>query len=229
MTLLVNSVNTRCLPSEPLTPVRHPPTHNRDGNRGGERPPERQDEIGNQAEQGEHNPENLALHQLILSARTSSTRSRRNSKGLTAREGHDPSTALRTRFHSCRFSSSQSATLVAEVGSRPQRLEPGSQNVPRSARVKLVPFRLWINVVWRPTTHAGQRQSRRSCVPPIHSKRLLRPRSRRRARGGSAASICEAQPKSFKANLSLRRTRLAPVPVRRTAELVLRSVPNPCR
>ena len=54
--------------SEPFTPVRHPPADNRDGNRGGEGPEERQGEIGNQAEHGEHSPEDFALHESILSS-----------------------------------------------------------------------------------------------------------------------------------------------------------------
>ena len=32
--------------SEPLTPIRHPPTQHADGNRGCQRPPERQGEVG---------------------------------------------------------------------------------------------------------------------------------------------------------------------------------------
>ena len=62
------TVANRRYHSEPLTPIRHPPADNHDGNCGGERPPERQDEIGDQAKQGEYDPENFALHEFILRA-----------------------------------------------------------------------------------------------------------------------------------------------------------------
>ena len=53
-------------PSKPLTPVRHPPTDHGERNRGRQRPPERQDEIGEEPEQSKDDPENLAFHGSIL-------------------------------------------------------------------------------------------------------------------------------------------------------------------
>lgn len=67
-----SAVSANGTASEPLTSIGHPPTDNRDGNRGGERPPERQDDIGNQAQQGEHDPEDLAFHKSILSSSSAS-------------------------------------------------------------------------------------------------------------------------------------------------------------
>ena len=54
------------LKSEPITPVRDPPAHNPARDRGGQGPPERQDEVGEQAEDGEYDPEDFAFHHLIL-------------------------------------------------------------------------------------------------------------------------------------------------------------------
>ena len=71
-----SAVSANGAASEPLTFVRHPPADNRYGNGGGERPPERQDEIGDQAEQNEHDPEDLALHQSILSSSRASENAR---------------------------------------------------------------------------------------------------------------------------------------------------------
>src|SRR5437667_10867697 len=53
--------------SEPITPIRDPPTRKSDGNRCRERPPERQDKVGQQAKDGKHNPEDFAFHESILS------------------------------------------------------------------------------------------------------------------------------------------------------------------
>lgn len=47
----MSAVSANGAASEPFTPVRHPPADNRDGNGGGERLPERQDEMSDQAKQ----------------------------------------------------------------------------------------------------------------------------------------------------------------------------------
>ena len=52
--------------SEPITPVRHPPAKDSDGDRRQERPEDGQAEIRYQSQHDESGPENLALHSFIL-------------------------------------------------------------------------------------------------------------------------------------------------------------------
>lgn len=52
---------------EPVTAVGDPPAYVEDRDRGSKRPPERQDEVGGQAEHGEADPEYFLLHSSILS------------------------------------------------------------------------------------------------------------------------------------------------------------------
>ena len=51
---------------EPVAAVRYPPTGIEDRDRGSQGPPERQNEICQQAEQGKYDPENLLFHPVIL-------------------------------------------------------------------------------------------------------------------------------------------------------------------
>ena len=51
---------------EPTAAVREPPAEDADGNRGEERPPERQEEVAGQAEHDEACPEDLLLQTRIL-------------------------------------------------------------------------------------------------------------------------------------------------------------------
>ena len=52
--------------SEPVAAIRDPPTGVEDWDRGAESPPERQNEVGDQAQQGKYDPEYLLFHPLIL-------------------------------------------------------------------------------------------------------------------------------------------------------------------
>lgn len=65
--LLVARLTTRyqllaTISSKPVAPIRHPPADVRDRNRRNQRPPDRQSEIGQQAQQNETTPENLPFH-----------------------------------------------------------------------------------------------------------------------------------------------------------------------
>jgi hypothetical protein len=53
---------------EPIATVGEPPARVTNGNRRGQRPPERKRHIGNQAEDGECDPKYLPLHMSILDA-----------------------------------------------------------------------------------------------------------------------------------------------------------------
>ena len=53
---------------KPIAAVGEPPTRVADGNRRGERPPERQRHVGNQAEHAEGDPKYFPLHMSILDA-----------------------------------------------------------------------------------------------------------------------------------------------------------------
>jgi len=55
---------------EPVAAVGEPPARVTDGNRRGQRPPERKREVCNQAENGERNPKYFPLHTSILVPRT---------------------------------------------------------------------------------------------------------------------------------------------------------------
>lgn len=52
---------------EPTAPIRNPPARNRNWDGRDQRPPERQNEIGDQAEQDENDPEDFAFHSSIVS------------------------------------------------------------------------------------------------------------------------------------------------------------------
>ena len=54
--------------SEPVAAVGNPPGSEHDGNCGEEGPPERQQEVGEQAEDRERSPEDLLLHESIVGA-----------------------------------------------------------------------------------------------------------------------------------------------------------------
>jgi hypothetical protein len=51
---------------EPIAAVGYPPGDEQDGNSRGYAPPERQDEVGDQAEPNEEHPEYFAFHDFIL-------------------------------------------------------------------------------------------------------------------------------------------------------------------
>lgn len=55
---------------EPTTSVGNPPTGEANGNRGEQRPPERQEQIGRHTQDKEGRPKDLFLHTLILTARS---------------------------------------------------------------------------------------------------------------------------------------------------------------
>ena len=52
--------------SEPVASVGDPPAQPDDGNSGGQRPPEGKNHVGDEAEHNEADPENFALHALIV-------------------------------------------------------------------------------------------------------------------------------------------------------------------
>jgi hypothetical protein len=54
------------LEGEPIAAVGDPPTHETNGNRCDQCPPDRQNEVCDQSEHGERNPENLLFHFNIL-------------------------------------------------------------------------------------------------------------------------------------------------------------------
>src|SRR5580700_9195264 len=51
---------------EPIAAIGNPPTDPKERDRGSNRPPEWQDQIGNQAQQAEHGPKDFLLHVIIL-------------------------------------------------------------------------------------------------------------------------------------------------------------------
>ena len=59
---------------EPVASIRNPPTYKRDWNGRDQPPPERQKKIRQQTEQDESDPEDLSLHEFILSLRFSFAR-----------------------------------------------------------------------------------------------------------------------------------------------------------
>src|SRR6476659_7207916 len=61
-------LTSNALGSEPVAAVRYPPACKADRNGGKQRPPERQNDVGNYAKHCKYDPENLLFHLTILSS-----------------------------------------------------------------------------------------------------------------------------------------------------------------